>query len=492
MVNGTMFQGFEWYLVNDGNYYNDMILKIPDLKKMGVTSIWIPPVYKGTSNNDVGYGAYDLYDLGEFDQKGSIRTKYGKKDDLLKLIEKLKDNKIDVYADVVLNHKAGADRAEEFLAVKVDPENRNKELEKPKNIKGWTGFDFPARGDKYSKFKWSFSHFTGVDYDDKTGEDGIFKISGKDKGWSLGVSGEKGNFDYLMFADIDLENKDVKKELFKWADWFIKELSLDGFRMDALKHMEKSFMEEFSQRIYESYGKDFYFTGEYWSSDNNEIDEYLNDIDYKIDLFDVPLHFNFYRASIEEEKYDLRSIFENTLVGSHPSLAVTFVDNHDSQPHQALESFVGDWFKEIAYGLILLRKDGYPCVFYGDYYGISNEEGYKGIRKNLDKLLNIRKYFAYGDQEDYFKEKNFIAFKRMGTEDNPYKLVVLVSNGKENELRVFLGKEEKGKIYTDYLGNSNEKILIDDDGYGLFKVCEKSISCYVEDNMDGGEIYGEN
>jgi hypothetical protein len=41
--------------------------------------------------------------------------------------------------------------------------------------------------------------------------------------------------------------------------------------------------------------------------------------------------------------------------------AVTLVDNHDTQPLQALEAPVEDWFKPIAYAFILLRKDGYPA-----------------------------------------------------------------------------------------------------------------------------------
>ena len=63
-------------------------------------------------------------------------------------------------------------------------------------------------------------------------------------------------------------------------------------------------------------------------------------------------------------------LFEGTLVGARPDLAVTFVDNHDTQPGQSLESWVDGWFKAAAYGLILLRAYGYPCVFYGDLYGI--------------------------------------------------------------------------------------------------------------------------
>ena len=44
------------------------------------------------------------------------------------------------------------------------------------------------------------------------------------------------------------------------------------------------------------------------------------------------------------------------------------MDNHDTQPCQSLESWVEPWFKPLAYALILLRRDGYPCVFQGDYH----------------------------------------------------------------------------------------------------------------------------
>ena len=61
---------------------------------------------------------------------------------------------------------------------------------------------------------------------------------------------------------------------------------------------------------------------------------------------------------------------------------------------QALESWVEDWFKQHSYALILLRKEGMPCVFYGDYYGIP-EKGIPSKNELLDKLLKVRKYFAY-------------------------------------------------------------------------------------------------
>ncbi len=56
----------------------------------------------------------------------------------------------------------------------------------------------------------------------------------------------------------------------------------------------------------------------------------------------------------------MRTLLDDTLVQKYPTLAVTFVDNHDSQRGSSLESQVKSWFKPLAYGLILLMKEGYP------------------------------------------------------------------------------------------------------------------------------------
>ena len=95
------------------------------LADAGFTAIWLPPAYKGQAGvNDIGYGVYDTYDLGEFDQKGAVPTKYGTKDEYLAAVAALKAAGIDVMADVVLNHRMGANASEDVLALKVDPANR--------------------------------------------------------------------------------------------------------------------------------------------------------------------------------------------------------------------------------------------------------------------------------------------------------------------------------------------------------------------------------
>src|SRR3954468_6406314 len=70
----------------------------------------------------------------------------------------------------------------------------------------WVGFDFPARADKYSAQKYHWYHFSGTDYNAQNNKNAIYKILGDPtKGWAKSgdVDGEKGNYDYLMFADLD-------------------------------------------------------------------------------------------------------------------------------------------------------------------------------------------------------------------------------------------------------------------------------------------------
>lgn len=110
-----------------------------------------------------------------------------------------------------MNHKAGADFTEEVNVVQVDENNREREVSGPHKIEAWTGFNFPGRKGKYSEFEWNYNHFIGVDYDQKSNTFGVFKIIGENKDWSQGVSDEKGNYDFLMFTDIDHQRPDVKK-----------------------------------------------------------------------------------------------------------------------------------------------------------------------------------------------------------------------------------------------------------------------------------------
>lgn len=485
-MNGIMMQYFEWYLPDDGSLWRQLEADASHLQKMGVTAVWIPPCYKGQSSDDVGYGAYDLYDLGEFDQKNTIRTKYGTKAELKKAIKALHDKQIQVYADAVINHKAGADEKECFSVVKVNPENREEVISEPFEIEGWTKFNYPVRNNKYSAFKWYHQHFTAVDYDQRTGENGIFKILGPAKDFSENVTDtEKGNFDYLMHADVDFNNPDVVEEIKRWGKWFIEELDLDGLRIDALKHVDLVFVNDFIQHLLDTVdggGKQLFFVGEYWYGDQDILLETLGESREELTLFDVPLHFRFHDASLAGQDYDLRKIFDETLISSKPIKAITFVDNHDSQPGQALESWVADWFKPLAYAMILLRQSGYPCIFYGDYYGSRHEPESKSFREILDKLVQARQDYAYGPEELILDDPNCIAIRREGDPDKEGSgLICILSNGPASEKELQFEDEAEGTVFVDLTGHITAKITLDKDRKASFPCPERSLSVWVKE-----------
>lgn len=480
--NDTMIQYFEWYLPSDSTLWKRVSKEAGHLSNLGVNYVWLPPSYKGSSGvNDVGYGVYDLYDLGEFYQKDSIPTKYGTKDEYLEAIKILKENNIKVIADIVLNHKLGADETEEVLAVQDDPNNRNVSISSAKPIKAWTKYTFPGRGNTYSDFKWDWTHFHGVDWDEISCVSSIYKFYGKK--WDKDVDDEKGNFDYLMGADIDLNNIDVIQELTNWGLWYYDFTNVDGFRLDAVKHIRVDFFPKWLKEIREKSEKKLFAVGEYWSMNLDKIKKYIEKTEYTMSLFDVPLHYNFYKASRSNGDFDMTRIFEGSLVSQIPDKAVTFVDNHDTEPGQALESWILDWFKPLAYSLILLRDKGMPCVFFGDYYGIPQKDvSPKNIM--LDKLLRVRKYFAYGEQEDYFYDCNKIGFVRKGDYEHPDSgLAVVMTDKFGGTIRMNVGKKFAHTVFYDCLGFIDKKVYIDEEGFGEFACLDGSVSVWIKDGQ---------
>ncbi len=493
MQNGTILQFFHWYYPHDGSLWKKLKEEAPRLAETGFTAIWLPPAFKGTNGiYSIGYDVYDLYDLGEFDQKNSVRTKYGTKQEYIDAITAAHAAGLQIYVDIVLNHKAGADEAELIKVRKVDPEDRTKFISEPYDIEAFTKFTFPGRKGQYSTFIWDFKCFSGIDYDQKTKETAIYSIQNEyGEGWEEVVDDEKGNYDYLMYDDIDFRNPAVREELRRWGEWYYQQTGFDGLRLDAVKHISPGFENEWLDHMRTAVGKNFFVVGEYWAPGNLPLLlKYIEATEGRMSLFDASLHHNFVTASNGGKDYDLTTIFNDTLVNEKPELSVTVVGNHDTQPLQALEAPVEEWFKPLAYALILLREKGYPCIFYTDLYSATyKDKGHDGKEyeiflpacENIDKLLLARKLFAYGRQRDYLDHANCIGWTREGDPDHPDSgCAVLMSNGDEGVKTMEIGKARAGKAFTDFLGKYPGAVTIDQDGRGEFRVSAGAVSIWVE------------
>ncbi|KDR76242.1 hypothetical protein GALMADRAFT_247535 [Galerina marginata CBS 339.88] len=483
-ANPLMIQFFTWDCLHPSlSWWKHFEAEIPRLAELGVTQVWLPPPNKAAEPKGRGYDAYDLWDLGEFDQKGTIKTRWGTREELLQACKVAKEHGIDILIDAVLNHKLGADHVETFQAVPVQAENRLKTAGPAREIQGWTAFDYPGRGDKYSEMRWSREHFTGVDWDHKTKTKAIYRITAPGhRGWSKNVDSELGNYDFLLGIDIDHRHAAVKEDLISWGKWILETTGANGFRLDAIKHIDRKFMLHWIQETRRrSEMKDMFVVSEYWSGNLKLIMPYIRAFKGETAFFDVPLHMNFNQASRERTRYDLRRILQNTIVGTKPDDAVTFVDNHDTVEGQSLESWVGDNFKIQAYAIILLRGHGYPCLFYGDLY--PNKEGYnENTARNIYLLIEARKNFAFGPTEDYLAEKNCIGFVRKGNATHQGCAVIL-SNRDEgsstyvHELRMNVGIQNAGMTFKSHM-TQHGRVEIDAAGWGAFSCFANNVQVW--------------
>ncbi len=488
-INGVMMQYFHWYLPADGTLWNQVKNNAQELADAGITALWLPPAYKGTGGGmDVGYGVYDIYDLGEFDQKGSIRTKYGTRQQYLDAINNLHEVGIEVYADTVLNHRIGADGTEIAKAIPFPCSDRKNPKGELRDIKAYTIFNFPGRQGKYSEFEWHWWHFDAVDYDEFSKESGnVYLFEGKT--FDDYVALENGNFAYLMGADLDFQSEEVRKEISNWTKWYLDTTGADGFRLDAIKHISAWFFPDWLDEMEKYTGRELFAVGEYWSPDTSILNWYLDTVGQRMSVFDVSLHYNFHYASKAGGYHDMRTILDGTLVKDRAMNAVTFVENHDSQPLQALESVVEPWFKPIAYAIILLRQQGYPCIFHGDYYGAEYEDRgrdgntYKIVlpshKQFIDQCLYARKNFAYGPQYDYFDHPDIIGWTCLGDDKHPKAMAVLLSDGPEGIKPMEVGKPNTK--FHDLTGNIKEPIETNDQGWGEFSCKGGSVSIWVQE-----------
>ncbi|MGB3181663.1 MAG: T9SS type A sorting domain-containing protein [Cyclobacteriaceae bacterium] len=117
--NDVMMQAFYWnadsYVAGqDGTWWDSLRIKMPALKAAGYTGLWVPPPSKGNFGSiDMGYGIFDHYDLGNYNQCGTTETRFGSRSELQSMISEAhktcNGQYMDIYADIILNHIYASD-----------------------------------------------------------------------------------------------------------------------------------------------------------------------------------------------------------------------------------------------------------------------------------------------------------------------------------------------------------------------------------------------
>ncbi len=184
---------------------------------------------------------------------------------------------------------------------------------------------------------------------------------------------------------------------------FIKEWELDGYRVDAVKHMPHSVYTNLQARIrdeiehgYAGGDEDFYTVGETFTTDRGLVAAYVNEEELDAQ-FDFPLYFDI--LSIlgrgEGELWELEASHQQSEIEYYPATMSTFLGNHDVErfiAHAAgevgslwgdgmcpdgpvrVDESAPDWDEpyerlELAWTWLFTRR-GLPLVYYGDELGL--------------------------------------------------------------------------------------------------------------------------
>ena len=386
---GVLLQAFYWDCPGreqrEHAWWPHLEAQLPKLADAGFTALWLPPPGKGMHATGMGYDPYDYFDLGEFDQKGSVPTWFGTRAELHQLIESAHQHGLSVIADMVLNHNSGADAEE------VNPINGQKR---------WTLFQ-PKSG----RFPRNWESFHPSMYE---------------------------SWDEMTFGDMpDLSHRNpyVYGELLKFARWLIEEVGFDGFRYDFVKGFAANTITAIQEYRYMkngAYHKPF-GVAEYWDNATNTLHwvNEANEANYNpVDAFDFPLR-ELLKGMCDTYGFSLKNLVNGeSVLKSQPQSAVTFVENHDLRDEG--RPITND--KLLAYSYILTHE-GYPCVFWQDYFtwNLAKEDTPNGIAA----LVQAHQDHAGGMSSVIYLDNTLYIMQRNGWDKRNGLLYVLNSKPTE-------------------------------------------------------------
>lgn len=345
------------------------------IKDLGCTSLWLSPVFE---NNEQSYHGYAIQDYTTID------TRFGTSDDLSDLVDAAHELDMRVFLDIVLHHSG---------------DNWSYPDDEPYYY--YDGVTFP------------FGHWR---FNDKPvplelRNPDLYWRKGQMRNYDAYPESKDGDFKSLKtFKNDDSPEAIYVQELLtKIHCYWIREADIDGFRLDAVKHMGEKFISQFCSHVREyafKLGKrSFFLFGELPGPDElynkyigPKTSVQLEDtaIYYGLNsVLDFPLYHVLASVILGNstpekliERYE--SLRKNAMSrGEFGEFLVTFIDNHDQVGQNPKKRFGHDATEaQIIAGMgFLLCALGTPCIYYGTEQGFHGSgEGDWGVREAMFSL----------------------------------------------------------------------------------------------------------
>ena len=357
---------------NDGiGDLNGITAKLDYLKELGITLIWVCPIFKSPMD-DNGYDISDYYD---------VNPEFGTKEDLERLISEAEKRGIKIILDLVINHTS--DEHEWFLEALKNPESKYRNY-----------YIFKRGENGLPPTNWR-SHFGGSAWEKVEGE-----------------ADEDGNEMYYLHLftkkqpDLNWENPEVRKELYKMVNYWL-EKGIAGFRVDAINSIKKDaryldlpvdgadgmaynveytlnqpgieeFLSELAKETFKKYNA--MTVAETPMLEYERYNDFIGDDGFFTMIFDFSYtdldmtKDGFYYSLRDIPTIELRdAIFESQLTQQKYGWGAPFFENHDLP--RSLNKFFGEKANEtnaklLANVFFFLR--GTPFIYQGQEIGMDN------------------------------------------------------------------------------------------------------------------------
>ncbi|KAF2458617.1 alpha-amylase [Lineolata rhizophorae] len=352
-----------------GGTYSGLIKKLDYIQDMGFSAVWISPPVKNLEGTTAygeafhGYWQQDIY---------SLNPHFGTPDELRELSDELHDRGMYLMVDIVVNHMAWPGPADS-----VDYDDF-----------------YPFNSDSYYH---SFCDITNYDDQDMV-----------EDCW-LGDSN-------VELVDVKTEDENIQQMYNEWIAEFVANYTIDGLRIDTVKHVEKDFFPDFLDAA------GIFATGEVFDGDPQYVCDYQNYMDSVLNYpiwYPLTAAFQSTSGSISDLVSTLDLIKDTDTCGD-PTLLCTFAENHDVARFASLTSDLSLAKNILAF---VLLSDGIPIVYAGQEQHYAGDEdpdnreavwlsGYntEAPLYKMTATLNAVRNLAVTSNSSYLEYRNWIVY----------------------------------------------------------------------------------
>lgn len=355
---------------------NGVTSKLDYLKELGIGAIWLMPISPSPS-----YHKYDVTDYY------GIHPDYGTLEDFQHLLQEAHKRDIKVIIDLVINH---CSHLHPWFRSALNPDSEFRDffvwateaavIEEGNLLK-------EATGDSDNIHQWN-------------------KVQGQEEMYF--------GFFWSGMPDLNYDNPKVREEIYKVGKYWLTTIGVDGFRLDAAKHIypdhraedNHAFWQEFKAEM-ETYKPDVYLVGEVWADLPTQAPfgagfSSLFNFDLSFSILESVKNERIVSATIHENSWRILengspiSLFNSSMKAftrNNPQfINATFLTNHDQ--NRVLSFLENDKSKARLAAAILLTMPGLPYIYYGEEIGMRGMKPDEHIREpmlwNLDEVDTCR------------------------------------------------------------------------------------------------------